>query len=89
MRSELKYLYKFKYHASYEQSGSEKEFCWVYAGKSTDNIKVNDNEIAEWRFVDPGQLESEITLEPDNFTPWFKMEWERIASEYEHELSNL
>ena len=89
MRSELKYLYKFRYHAKYGQSGSERELCWVYIGKSEDNVSVNGNEIAEWRFIDPAELESEMSREPEGFTPWFIMEWERIAKEYKLELSNL
>lgn len=89
MRSELKYLYKFRYHARYDQSGSERELCWVYIGRSEDKATVNGNEIAEWRFIDPAELESEMSREPESFTPWFKMEWERIAKEYKLELSTL
>ena len=89
MQSELKYLYKFKYHARYGETGSEREYCWVYAGKSNDRVTVNGNEVADWRFIDPAQLEREMANQPGSFTPWFKMEWQRISSAHRHELSNL
>ncbi len=89
LKSDLKFLYKFKYHAQYEDVGSEREFCWVYAGKSDDPVRVNGNEVAAWRFVKPGELSNEMNLRPEAFTPWFKMEWDRITNEYGHVLSML
>lgn len=89
MKSHLKFLYKFQYHAQYGQAGSERELCWVYVGKSSDPVSVNGNEVAAWRFVEPTQLNQEMIQRPETFTPWFKMEWERITNEYDHELSTL
>ena len=89
IRGELQYLYKFRYHAKYGEAGSERESCWVYVGKSDDEVSVNGNEIAEWRYIDPEVLGSEMSTEPETFTPWFKMEWERIVKDFRNELSKL
>jgi isopentenyl-diphosphate delta-isomerase len=80
--SRLTYLYKFQYQARFKDVGSENELCSVYVGKSNQTIKTNPNEISEWRFIDPEKLEQEIKEFPDRFTPWFKMEWERLRSEH-------
>ena len=82
--TELKYLFKFQYQANFEDIGSENELCSVYIGRSDDQIIVNENEIAEWKFIDINDMEQEMEESPENFTPWFKMEWERIKKEYEN-----
>lgn len=85
----LDFLYKFSYHAKFEDKGSERELCWVYAGRSDDDVLVNANEIMEWRFVSPEDLDQEIATTPERFTPWFKMEWERIQRDYADILKSI
>jgi isopentenyl-diphosphate delta-isomerase len=82
IHSQLTYLYKFQYQARFKDVGSENELCSVYVGKSNQTIKTNPNEISEWRFIDPEELEQEMKKFPERFTPWFKMEWEQLRSEY-------
>lgn len=78
----LRFLYKFKYHAPYEDIGSEREFCWVYAGRCDDEPAVNANEIAEWRFISAADLDAELAASPERFTPWFKLEWAELKARY-------
>ena len=80
--SELDFLFKFVYQAHFGDVGSEHELCWVYTGRSDDPVRVNRNEIAEWRYVYPDELDREMETSPEAFTPWFKMEWERIRREF-------
>ena len=75
----LNFLYKFKYHAQYGTVGAEHEYCWVYHGRYSGEVNVNVNEIADWRFVGIGALEAELEASPEQFTPWFKMEWAEIS----------
>ena len=56
----LTFLYKFKYHAQYGAVGAEHEYCWVYYGRYGGAVNVNVNEVADWRFVGIGALESEL-----------------------------
>ena len=87
--TELKYLYKFKYQAQFLDVGAENELCSVFIGKSNDTVRVNDNEIAEWRYISISDLTSEILANPLSFTPWFKMEWERLTSQHLSEIEAL
>ena len=78
----LEFLYKFKYHAQYDRLGAEHEYCWVYYGRYDGPVDVNVNEIADWRFIGVNALERELSVAPDTFTPWFKMEWLHIRANY-------
>jgi isopentenyl-diphosphate delta-isomerase len=87
--SDLKYLYKFQYQAKFRDVGSENEICSVYIGKSEDAVTINKNEIAGWRLVSIPALTKEITKDSGQFTPWFKLEWQRITAEYLPEIDAL
>jgi len=78
----LTYLYKFKYQAQYNEVGSENEYCWVYHGIYDGEVKVNRNEIADWRFVDLKEFEADLKTSPEIYTPWLKMEWLEIRKNY-------
>lgn len=87
--TELTHLYSFQYQANFEDVGSENELCAVLIGKSDDQVQVNENEIAEWKYIFPDKLTDEVNNNPENFTPWFKMEWTRITTEYLDKISSL
>lgn len=78
----LEFLYKFKYHAQYGAVGAEHEYCWVYFGRYDGPVDVNVSEIAAWRFIDIAALDTELSGEPDRFTPWFKMEWAHLQRHF-------
>jgi isopentenyl-diphosphate delta-isomerase len=78
----LEFVYKFRYHAEYGDAGSETELCWVYVGTSDAPVRVNETEIAAWRYVTPDALDREIAETPERFTPWLKMEWQRLRGEF-------
>ncbi|MHB1544865.1 MAG: isopentenyl-diphosphate Delta-isomerase [Gammaproteobacteria bacterium] len=79
---EIDYLYKFQYHAEYFSIGSESEFCWVFIGASSEPARANANEVSEFRYIRPEQLDQAMESEPGQFTPWFRLEWGRIRKEY-------
>lgn len=89
IHSHLTYLYKFQYQARFKDVGSENELCSVYVGKSNQTIKTNPHEISEWRFIDADELEKEIKEFPERFTPWFKMEWERLRNEHWEHIQEI
>lgn len=78
----LQFLFKFQYRASFKGIGSENELCSVYMGKTDVPIVVDPGEIAEWRYVNLEELDREIKAHPESYTPWFKMEWQRIRENH-------
>jgi isopentenyl-diphosphate delta-isomerase len=78
----MEFLYKFVYQARFENIGSEYELCSVYLGRSDRLPVVNPNEIAEWKYIDLARLDEDMALNPDDYSPWFKMEWHSMRTEY-------
>jgi isopentenyl-diphosphate delta-isomerase len=86
----LTYLFKFQYQARFDDEGGEQELCSVYIGRSSEPLRIDPQEIQAWRWVTPQALEAELA-EPgvEKFTPWFRMEWERIWREHRADLQSL
>ncbi|RMF61622.1 MAG: isopentenyl-diphosphate Delta-isomerase [Calditrichaeota bacterium] len=85
----LKHLFTFQYHARYKNVGSEREVCAVLIGKSNDPISVNPTEIADWKYIGINELTQELAKHPEKYTPWLKMEWERLMVEHLDDIMAL
>ena len=81
LASELTFLYRFQYHARYLDLGSERELCSVFAGRVTTVPAVNPAEVADWRYLAPEEMDRELALHPDRYTPWCQMEWRQLRSQ--------
>lgn len=84
----VEFLYKFKYQAQYDADGAEHEYCWVYYGRYDGAVDVNISEIADWRSISVDDLETELRSVPEQFTPWFKMEWKQIRENFLDKILN-
>lgn len=89
IKTHFQYLYKFKYQVPFLEIGAEHELCWVFVGSSSSPVRVNENEVAGWRYTSAGALEKEMQTSPQNFTPWFKLEWRRLTQDYREALHAL
>lgn len=87
--TQFEFLYKFKYQVSFKDIGAEHELCWVFVGHSNEPIQVNENEIAGWRYISATDLDNELRQMPHQFTPWFKLEWQRLTQDYRDALTAL
>jgi isopentenyl-diphosphate delta-isomerase len=85
----LQFLFKFQYQASFKDIGSEHELCSVYIGKTAASIQANPEEIAQWRWLDLEELDREIRARPERYSPWFKLEWQRIKADFMKEVEAL
>jgi len=83
----LEFIYKFSYHARFDDRGSENELCSVFLGRLEREAVANETEIAELRFIGADALNDEIGAHAERFTPWFKMEWQRLNDEFAERLA--
>lgn len=86
----LRFLFKFRYQAQFDATGAEHELCSVFIGRSDGPVKADPREVAAWRWIRPADLETEMAGPAGaKFTPWFKLEWERIQREHRATLLEL
>ncbi len=85
----LEFVYKFDYQSRYGDLGSENEMCSVFLGQTDQPIQINESEIADSRFISVAELQTELTQSDERFTPWFRMEWQRLASEFSTQLGKF
>lgn len=78
----VEFLYKFRYQARFGDIGSEHELCYVYAGYPSGTLVADPAEIAAHRWVPADELTRAIGAEPDRYSPWMKLEWQRISTEF-------
>jgi isopentenyl-diphosphate delta-isomerase len=74
----LKLIGKFKYQANYKDVGSENELCSVLIGKHNNDVNINKEEVANFKWIGLQILKKDISKNPDQYTPWFKMELEKF-----------
>jgi isopentenyl-diphosphate delta-isomerase len=87
---QLRFLFKFQYQAQFDSAGSEQELCSVYIGRSNGPVTSDPDEIHAWRWISPEALQAELAAPgSEKFTPWFKMEWDRIWREHRADLLAL
>lgn len=78
LSASVNFLFKFQYFAKYKDIGSELEVCSVFAGISENPVTVNQNEIDEWKYIDIPELEENMEKNQNRFSPWLKLEWQKI-----------
>jgi isopentenyl-diphosphate delta-isomerase len=88
IETSLEFAYKFSYQAEFDGIGSEYELCHVFLGKVSNEVTPNDHEISAIRFVAADSMLREFDTKPEQFTPWFKMEWLALAEEHRDALSS-
>lgn len=71
--------FDFEYRARYGEIGSEWERCSVFTARSDREIDFNSNEIENIRWVAKDDLAEILRAEADSFTPWIKLEWNRLS----------
>lgn len=88
--TQVDYLYKFEYRASFKDVGTEHELCSVWLGQvKEDNVMFNKDEISEIKFISIDRIEKELACNSEIYTPWLKLEWKRIQADYLERVLNI
>ena len=87
LKANLKFLFKFEYHASFKDVCSEHELCSVYVGRSVNVPHANRNEVAKLSYIAPDDLDKALADDDaherdDLYSPWLKLEWARIRKDF-------
>ncbi len=81
LECDLKPVFNFTYLAKLENGISEHEFDHVFFGFTNDKPKLNLEEASDYNYLSLDKIEKELTQNPERFTVWFKLIFERVKNE--------
>lgn len=76
--TELKELFNFVYKASFDNGLTEHEFDHVMVGYFENEPNINPEEVADWKWMHPKDIKTDIEENPGEYTAWFKIIFERF-----------
>ncbi len=68
----MDYLFKFEYHVSYRDVGSENEICGTLLGiiENSSEFNLARDEISEIRWITGDELTADLKKNPEIYCPW-------------------
>lgn len=83
--TELRELFSFIYKAPFDNGLTEHELDHVMMGFYEGEPDINPEEVADWKWMLPEDIKKDIAENPDSYTAWFKIIFERF---YNHITAN-
>ena len=77
----LQKRFAFTYKADVENGLTEHEFDHVFTGTYEGQIEADSSEVADVRYLDMEQISADLEKNPEKFTAWFRLAFERIRGE--------
>ncbi len=79
--TELKELFSFIYKAPFDNGLTEHEYDHVMIGSFNAEPNINPEEVEHWKWMLPEQVKQDISNNPQIYTVWFKIIFEKF---YQH-----
>lgn len=76
--TELKELFSFIYKAPFDNGLTEHELDHVMIGYYEGIPIINPDEVANWKWMKPEAVKLDIQLNPDDYTAWFKIIFDKF-----------
>ena len=83
--TDLKELFSFIYKAPFDNGLTEHELDHVMIGYYENDPVLNEEEVADWAWEKPEMIKEDMSQNPDKYTAWFKIIFERF---YHHIMEN-
>ena len=80
--------FEFVYKSALDNGLSEHEYDHVFLGEFNGSPSPNPGEVESWQFMKIDEIRSLLKDSPQEFTPWFKIVFERVL-EHRSESPNL
>jgi len=72
----------FIYKAPFDNGLTEHELDHVLVGNYNGNPKINQTEVASWKWMTLEQVQKDIEINPDNYTVWFKIIFDKFHQNF-------
>ena len=76
--AELEELFSFIYKAPFDNGLTEHELDHVMMGYYNGEPKINKEEVEAWKWMTPEAIKEDISKEPNNYTEWFKIIFDKF-----------
>lgn len=83
--TELNELFSFIYKAPFDNGLTEHELDHVMMGSYNGDPLINKQEVADWKWMRPEDIQKDISKNPEKYTAWFKIIFEKF---YSHLVQN-
>lgn len=80
---ELKELFSFIYKAPFDNGLTEHEYDHVMLGFYDGLPEINPEEVESWKWMYPHEIKEDIAENPEEYTAWFKIIFERFYQYFE------
>ncbi|PIF00468.1 MAG: isopentenyl-diphosphate delta-isomerase [Maribacter sp.] len=84
----LKELFSFIYKAPFENGLTEHELDHVMMGSYNGGPKINPEEVADFKWMKPKDIQEDIAENPEHYTVWFKIIFERFLDHLTHNMNH-
>ena len=84
-KTDLQELFWFIYKAPFDNGLTEHELDHVMIGYYDDLPVINKDEVADWKWMSPAKIKKDIMDNPQTYTVWFKIIFEKF---YDHLVQN-
>lgn len=85
---ELQEKFHFIYKAQLDRGLYEHELDHVFTGIYDGEIKINQEEVEDYKWVTMNELIQDVENTPDNYTAWFKIIFKEYLAKLQHEGNN-
>jgi len=83
IKCETNFQFSFIYKAEFENGLKEYEYDHIFFGIS-DGVPVpNKSEVKNWKYVDLNLLAKDLIINPDEYTAWLKICFDKILFHYQ------
>lgn len=78
--TDLKELFSFIYKAPFDNGLTEHELDHVMLGYYEKAPNINKKEVANWKWIQPEGVQADIAVNPNEYTEWFKIIFDKFYS---------
>jgi len=82
-RVNLNFFSSFLYKTTFVNGLMEHEFDHVFIGKYNGYVHINEEEVMDYKWVSPAELEKTVKSKPQDFTVWFLKIYKEVVVKYQ------
>lgn len=86
--ADLRELFSFIYKAPFDNGLTEHELDHVMMGKFNGKPVINPEEVADFKWMKPEDVQIDIADNPQQYTVWFKIIFEKFYDHLMHNVKN-